>query len=913
MSSSTLENDLNAMSIKPSDQSNGKSNGVEKPSDISAPPSKQTNGDANNSEKTSDVPTQPAEQSNGATNGHVKTSHTKPLAKKQPPVHIAGARMVSVATNIRKLTLPPNQLIYQHRATINIVMRKMDGKEVVVEMSSSKWKHVEHEKDKRICRAVYLKAVAELDVLKDGGQCFYDGQATLWTLKDLGIGEEPLSVTLTEGVSRRKNFVRAQFLLDRPNGPPVSTDDIANTVHENPSLADRRLLDALGIITAEAPSTNIDVFTIKGTHHYLLDSRQAGVHKYSPREGREESSVGATKSIKTLEGRDGAPGAYMTTEMKATFFHESIPVIEKLRSFAGFHPRLRREDRLAERILANMKGMIIQMNYGQYKNLGIDGILFKITGFGAPPKYQTFNFNGQEISVDEYFNMKHGLDIHYKDLMTIEAKGSGGTLCYFPPEYVLIAPNQTVTREQMINGEEQIISPLAGGAPHFRRETTENVSESIGLISENMAAGLSVTAPLVVDGYILKSPVISRDSQFVEPMTLSNWAIVFIAGEEIPPFANIITEEMRRCGMRVNNPEFLFISPHDLSDAFIDSKKRKRELLLFITKMNRDAHKYIKAAEQRWDVLTQHILFETVMRIIDKGHKTTLLGCIQKINMKLGGLNYLTDSTSLDEKTIVLGFATSQKPSGYDDTKLVAVGFASNCLDDTHKFLGGYKYVENGKDVYGEHLGEILETALKAKNRQSKVKPQRVIIYFHGINEAMFPTVRNSYVEICEKVFYQRGKTYKPELTIIASTKLHNERLYMDDRGEIRNLEPGTVVSSVIVSPVYNEFFHTGNRPFRGTTKPTKYTVVYAPEPVNMEQIQTLTNDLCYDSQIIRAPISVPTPIHIAMDCAERGSAIMFVNQGPYLKRESGAVDYWRTNEEYTYIRKNLGNTRFNA
>ncbi|EGT45366.1 hypothetical protein CAEBREN_21052 [Caenorhabditis brenneri] len=86
--------------------------------------------------------------------------------------------------------------------------------------------------------------------------------------------------------------------------------------------------------------------------------------------------------------------------------------------------------------------------------------------------------------------------------------------------------------------------------------------------------------------------------------------------------------------------------------------------------------------------------------------------------------------------------------------------------------------------------------------------------------------------------------------------------------GEIRNLETETVVSSVIVSPVYNEFYHTGNREFCGK---------------------------------------------IAMDCAERGSVIMFVNNGLYLKRETRKVDYKRTNEEYTYITKNLGNTRFNA
>ncbi|CAL2052000.1 unnamed protein product [Caenorhabditis brenneri] len=101
------------------------------------------------------------------------------------------------------------------------------------------------------------------------------------------------------------------------------------------------------------------------------------------------------------------------------------------------------------------------------------------------------------------------------------------------------------------------------------------------------------------------------------------------------------------------------------------------------------------------------------------------------------------------------------------------------------------------------------------------------------------------------------------------------------------------------------------NREFCVTIKPAKYTIIYGPEPVDVEDIQTLTNDLCYNSQIIRNPKCVPAPI--AMDCAERGCVIMFANNGTYLRRETGNVDYRRTNKKYTYLNKNLGNTRFNA
>ncbi|CAL2051997.1 unnamed protein product [Caenorhabditis brenneri] len=117
--------------------------------------------------------------------------------------------------------------------------------------------------------------------------------------------------------------------------------------------------------------------------------------------------------------------------------------------------------------------------------------------------------------------------------------------------------------------------------------------------------------------------------------------------------------------------------------------------------------------------------------------------------------------------------------------------------------------------------------------------------------------------------------------------------------GKIRNLETETVVSSVIVSPVYNEFYHTGKREFCGTTK---YTIIYSPELVKVEDIQTLTNDLCYNSQIIRNSKSQLRSRWIALNA-----------EASYLKRETGNVDYRRTNKEYTYLNKNLGNTRFNA
>ncbi|PIC31162.1 hypothetical protein B9Z55_022159 [Caenorhabditis nigoni] len=56
-------------------------------------------------------------------------------------------------------------------------------------------------------------------------------------------------------------------------------------------------------------------------------------------------------------------------------------------------------------------------------------------------------------------------------------------------------------------------------------------------------------------------------------------------------------------------------------------------------------HAHIKALEQEFDILTQKITLETVEKIFRQPQ--TIQNIINKTNMKLGGLNYRTSSTTL--------------------------------------------------------------------------------------------------------------------------------------------------------------------------------------------------------------------------------------------------------------------------
>ncbi|CAL2051965.1 unnamed protein product [Caenorhabditis brenneri] len=69
---------------------------------------------------------------------------------------------------------------------------------------------------------------------------------------------------------------------------------------------------------------------------------------------------------------------------------------------------------------------------------------------------------------------------------------------------------------------------------------------------------------------------------------------------------------------------------------------------------------------------------------------------------------------------------------------------------------------------------------------------------------------------------------------------------------------------------------------------------IYTTNPAGtMSELEELTNDLCYDHQIVFQPIGLPE------------------NKGPiYTDNE---VDLERTKKEYGYGNKTLFNTRFNA
>ncbi|PIC25271.1 hypothetical protein B9Z55_018266 [Caenorhabditis nigoni] len=145
-----------------------------------------------------------------------------------------------------------------------------------------------------------------------------------------------------------------------------------------------------------------------------------------------------------------------------------------------------------------------------------------------------------------------------------------------------------------------------------------------------------------------------------------------------------------------------------------------------------------------------------------------------------------------------------------------------------------------------------------------------------------------------------------------AQFKNEQFKLKFQKNKAVSNLVPGTVIDHTVVSPVFSEFYLASAVARQGTAKATKYTIIFATNPeANLARIETITNDLCFDHQIVFQPVSLPVPLFIAGRCSQRGAAVLGYNG--YRRGENGNVDYEAMNEQYGYSQKNLFGKRFNA
>ncbi|KAG2718642.1 hypothetical protein I3843_03G220900 [Carya illinoinensis] len=123
--------------------------------------------------------------------------------------------------------------------------------------------------------------------------------------------------------------------------------------------------------------------------------------------------------------------------------------------------------------------------------------------------------------------------------------------------------------------------------------------------------------------------------------------------------------------------------------------------------------------------------------------------------------------------------------------------------------------------------------------------------------------------------------TYQPPVTFIVVQKRHHTRLLAtnhNDRSSTDksgNILPGTVVDSKICHPTEFDFYLCSHAGIQGTSRPAHYHVLWDENNFTADEIQSLTNNLCYTYARCTRSVSVVPPAYYAHLAAYRARFYM--------------------------------------
>ncbi|AQK82384.1 argonaute10b [Zea mays] len=289
--------------------------------------------------------------------------------------------------------------------------------------------------------------------------------------------------------------------------------------------------------------------------------------------------------------------------------------------------------------------------------------------------------------------------------------------------------------------------------------------------------------------------------------------------------------------------------------------------------------------------LTKHVF---------KISKQYLANVSLKINVKMGGRNtVLLDAISWriplvsDIPTIIFGADVTHPETGEDSSPSIAAVVASQDWPEVTKYAGlvcaQAHRQELIQDLYktwhdpqrGTVTGGMIRELLISFRKATGQKPLRIIFYRDGVSEGQFYQVLLYELDAIRKACASLEPNYQPPVTFVVVQKRHHTRLFANnhkDRSSMDksgNILPGTVVDSKICHPTEFDFYLCSHAGIQGTSRPAHYHVLWDENNFTADEMQTLTNNLCYTYARCTRSVSVVPPAYYAHLAAFRARFYM--------------------------------------
>ncbi|RLN07443.1 hypothetical protein C2845_PM11G20930 [Panicum miliaceum] len=294
----------------------------------------------------------------------------------------------------------------------------------------------------------------------------------------------------------------------------------------------------------------------------------------------------------------------------------------------------------------------------------------------------------------------------------------------------------------------------------------------------------------------------------------------------------------------------------------------------------------------------------------ENGREKDCLPRVGQWNMmnKVGGRNtVLVDAVSrriplvTDRPTIICGADVTHPHPGEDSSPSIAAVVASQDWPEVTKYAGlisaqahRQELIEDLCKVWqdpqrGTVSGGMIRELLISFKRSTGEKPQRIIFYSliffvlirDGVSEGQFYQVLLYELNAIRKACASLEANYQPKVTFVVVQKRHHTRLFAHNHNDQNSIDrsgnilPGTVVDSKICHPTEFDFYLCSHAGIKGTSRPAHYHVLWDENNFSADELQTLTNNLCYTYARCTRSVSIVPPAYYAHLAAFRARFYM--------------------------------------
>jgi len=356
--------------------------------------------------------------------------------------------------------------------------------------------------------------------------------------------------------------------------------------------------------------------------------------------------------------------------------------------------------------------------------------------------------------------------------------------------------------------------------------------------------------------------------------------------------------------MQVGQPSHVgTYKPEDLMSAINKLAENEFEFTLALhSDFDRLIHENLKLAERRFLVITQAIRRQTMTNVVGRNQWQTMQNIVAKTNIKMGGMDYILAEPSarsyqlLGKGDLFIGIAvnhpfggvggagptSTEKPAAFGEKRSIGipsvVGYSANCgMGNDFEFIGDFIFQDPDREVRSTLVPKIVKRCVEKFRDSCNANPKRIFIFRSGYSEGYYSKILMFDVPLTKHALSEIN--CDSPLTMMVVNKLQSIRFFRSDahpqaRPSEQNIQPGTVVDSCVVHPLFQEFFLTSHRALQGTSRTPKYTVLVDESNCDIAELEVISYQLCYGHQIVNMPTSLPSPLFIANRYAERGRKI---------------------------------------